>query len=391
MLSNDEPTDETHRENRYDYSLRPFLVIWETTRACDLACIHCRASAQPLRDPDELNLEEGRRLIQQVWDMGTRLLILSGGDCLKRPDLHELTRDAKSLGLRVGAIPAVSPLLRYETLEKFKQSGLDQIAFSLDAARAEDHDRFRRVEGVFDRTLEMIQCAQQIGLRVQINSLINVHNEGCLEEMIDLVRDLKIVFWEVFFLVPTGRGQEVPLMCAEKFEEAFEKIYELHQKVEFIIKVTEAPHYRRFFYEKRIKAQGVCPDALGGRVELPEYLRRMSGPRGGIGRAPAGVNSGKGIMFVSHRGDVMPSGFLPIVAGNIREESLAKIYQNAPIFLQLRDASRLKGRCGICPYKDICGGSRARAYAVTGDYLEEDPCCLYQPRPSVVCETGGGI
>lgn len=381
--------DEMGNSGSFNFSERPFLVIWETTRACDLACVHCRASADPHPAPDELNQEEGKRLVEGVHEMGTPILIFSGGDCLKRPDLTKLIAYAKSLGLRTGAIPAVTSNLTEDRLKEFKEAGLDQIAFSLDAAKAEDHDAFRRAAGIFERTLQCVEKANQIGLRVQINSLINVHNQDQLEELVQLIQNLNIVFWEVFFLVPTGRGQEIPLMSAEKFEEAFGKIYELQEKVVFIIKVTEAPHYRRFFYEQEMKKQGFGVDALGKRFDLPEYLRRISGPRGGIGRAPAGVNSGKGFMFISYRGDVMPSGFLPIATGNIRKESLAEIYRNAPLFQELRDTSRLKGRCGICFYKEICGGSRARAYAMTGDYLDEDPCCAYQP--SVICASGGRI
>lgn len=371
----------------FNFSERPFLVIWETTRACDLACVHCRASADPDPAPDELNHKEALRLIDGVSQIGTPILIFSGGDCLKRKDLPVLIAYAKSQGLRTGAIPAVTPALTADHLKELKDAGLDQIAFSLDAGKAEDHDAFRRTTGVFDRALEYVDRANQIGLRVQINSLINVHNQGQLEELIQLIQNLNIVFWEVFFLVPIGRGREIPLMSAEKFEAAFEKIYELHKKVDFIVKVTEAPHYRRFFYKREMEKQGLGADALRRYLEFPKYLRYISGPRGSIGRAPAGVNSGKGFMFVSHRGDIMPSGFLPIAAGNIRQDSLGDIYRNAPLFQELRDTSRLKGRCGICPYKEICGGSRARAYALTGDYLEEDPCCAYQP--SVVFASGG--
>lgn len=377
------------KNTSFGFNKKPFLVIWETTRACDLACVHCRASADPDPAPDELNHEEALRLIDEVKQMGTPILIFSGGDCLKRKDLPELVAYAKSLRLRTGAIPAVTSALTIDRLKELKDAGLDQIAFSLDAAKAEDHDAFRRTAGVFGRTLECVDQANQIGLRVQINSLINVHNEGQLEELVQWIQNLNIVFWEVFFLVPTGRGQEIPMMSAEKFEEAFEEIYKLHKKADFIIKVTEAPHYRRFFYEQEMKKQDFGADALRRRLDLPEYLRRISGPRGGIGRAPAGVNSGKGFMFVSHRGEVMPSGFLPIPAGNIRRKSLTDIYRNAPLFKELRNTSLLKGRCGICPYKEICGGSRARAYAMSGDYLAEDPCCVYQP--SQICASGGRI
>lgn len=364
----------------FDFNERPFLIIWETTRACDLACVHCRASADPNPAPDELSHEEAIHLIDEVKAIGTPILIFSGGDPLKRADLPDLIRYAKSLKLRTGTIPAVTPNLTYEKMKVLKEAGLDQIAFSLDAARAEDHDVFRRVDGVFKRTLESVKMANELGLAVQINSLVNVHNQEKFEELITLVESLEIVFWEVFFLVPVGRGKELPLMSAPKFEEAFEKIYALSKRAPFLIKITEAPQYRRFYIEKELEAQGVdLKKVRQGLIDLPEYLKKASGPKGSIGRAPSGVNSGKGFIFISHQGEVMPSGFLPIPSGNIRKESLSKIYREAPMMKKLRDTSLLKGRCGICPYKEICGGSRSRAFALTGDILAEDPCCDYLP------------
>lgn len=362
-----------------DYSQQPFLVIWETTRACDLACVHCRASADPQPAPDELNHEEAIRLIDEVKFMGTPILIFSGGDCLKRRDLSKLIAYAKACGLRTGAIPAITPALTVNYLKELKDAGLDQIAFSLDAANAKDHDAFRRVDGVFERTLECIDKANQVGLRVQLNSLINVHNEHQLDGLFDIVDLFEIVFWEIFFLVPTGRGQTVPLMSAGKFEEAFEKIYEFSQRADFMVKITEAPHYRRFCHEQAMLQRPLRKVGVHHEKHLPDEFPTRQELRSGIGRAPRGVNSGKGFAFISYRGDIMPSGFLPMAAGNIRQDSLADIYRHALLFRELRDTSLLKGRCGRCPYKEICGGSRARAYAITGDYLAEDPCCIYQP------------
>ncbi|MBI4387537.1 MAG: radical SAM protein, partial [Candidatus Omnitrophica bacterium] len=206
----------------FDFAKRPFLVIWETTHACDLACLHCRAEADPTPRAGELMHEEALKLIHDVKEMGTPIIVFSGGDPLKRVDLSELIRYAQSLGLRTGAIPAVTPALTKEKIKELKEAGLVQIAFSLDAARAEEHDAFRRVSGVFDRTLQSIKWANELELHTQINSLVNVHNMNTFNELIELVRTLPIVFWEIFFLVPTGRGKELPLLSAEKFEEAFE-------------------------------------------------------------------------------------------------------------------------------------------------------------------------
>ena len=368
----------------FDFDQKPFLVCWETTNACDLACVHCRASAQPEPAPDELNFEESMRLVREVHEMGTPILIFTGGDPLKKKRLDDLIRYAKSLGLKTGAIPAVTPLLTETRIRELKEAGLDQIAFSLDAPNAADHDAFRKTPGVFAKTLESVKIAKACGLSPQINSLVNVHNSRQLDEFIALVESLPIVFWEVFFLVPTGRGADLNLLSAEKFDEAFEKIYELQKRARFVIKVTEAQHYRKYVFEQKLLERGIDPRTIDlGQITLPELLHRAEGPEGSIGLAPKGVNSGKGFLFISSRGEVFPSGFLPLKAGDLRNRKLAEIYRNSPLLKELRDPSLLKGKCGICSYKDFCGGSRSRAYAVTGDYLAEEPCCSYQPVRSV--------
>ncbi len=357
-------------QHEIDFSQKPLLVIWETTRACDLACLHCRASAQPAPEPDELNSEQGKELLRQIRDIGTKLVVFSGGDILKRPDIFELIREAKRFNLRVGAIPAVTPALTPAVIRQLKEAGVDQLAFSLDDADPEVHDSFRRTSGVFARTLEAVRLARAEGLGVQINSLINVHNQDRLTALMNLIEGLDLVFWEVFFLVPMGRGKDVPLMTADLFEKAFEKIYAFGKRVPFIIKVTEAPHYRRYFMER-------------ARQEIPEPLKLpgvsgISAPRP-MPQQAGKVNSGKGFAFVSYRGDVFPSGFLPIKTGNILDRPLSDLYRNHPVFNELRDPALLKGRCGQCEYREPCGGSRSRAYALTGDYLAEDPSCSYIP------------
>ncbi len=357
--------------DQFDFNQKPFLVIWETTRACDLACVHCRASAQPLAEPDELTTEQGKTLLRQIQEAGAPLVVFSGGDALKRPDLFELIREAKRLRLRAAAIPAVTPALTPAVFKELKAAGLDQVAFSLDDADPGVHDEFRRKPGIFNRTIEALRLAREAGLGVQINSLVNVHNQDRLESLMSLVEKQEIVFWEVFFLVPMGRGKDVELMAPELFDAAFKKIYAFGKRVPFIIKVTEAPHYRRYFLEQEESREV-------RKVPLPGH----NAPRGGVVRQQAGrVNSGKGFAFVSYRGDVYPSGFLPVLAGNVLRTPLGEIYRNHPVFRELRDGSLLKGRCGLCEYQEVCGGSRARAYAMTGDYLAEDPTCAYQPAP----------
>lgn len=364
-----------------DLARQPFIVIWETTQACDLACVHCRAEAQPNPLPGELTHAEGLGLIDQVAEMGARVLVLSGGDPLKRTDLCDLIRHGKSHGLRMGTIPAATPLLTRDVVQALKDAGLDQMALSLDASTPEAHDRFRGVAGAFQKTLEAIQWAHEVQLPVQINSVMSQQNFDDVDRLIELVQWLGIVFWEVFFLVPVGRGAQVPGLSADQYEQVFAKLYRLARYAPFILKVTEAPHFRRYYLEQRMQEAGLNPQQLAwGGPELPPELRRFEGPRGTIGQAPHAVNAGKGFVFVAYNGEVYPSGFLPLSAGNMRATRLKTLYQTAPLFQALRDPNRLKGRCGACEYRFICGGSRSRAYAVTGDYLAEDPCCAYVPR-----------
>jgi radical SAM protein len=359
-----------------DFAQRPFIAIWETTRACDLACVHCRAVAQRTPLPGELTHREGLSLIDAVAELKTHVLVLSGGDPLKRADLFDLIRYGKQRGLRMATIPAATDALTAAVVSDLKHAGLDQMALSLDAPRAEDHDDFRGVPGAYAKTLQAVQWAHQVGLPLQINTVINTHNVAALDAMIALVRDLEVVFWEVFFLVPMGRGQDKQCLTAEQFEIVFERLYPLAQSADFIVKVTEAPHYKRFYLQQRMRELGLDPHGNGLDMLPAEWLRRC-GPQGSIGLAPAAVNAGKGHCFIAYDGMVYPSGFLPVAAGNVREHALQALYQKAPLFLQLRDPDALKGACRRCMYRQLCGGSRARAYAMTGDYLAEEPCCAY--------------
>lgn len=363
-----------------DFAQAPFLVIWETTQSCGLACRHCRASARPWRDPRELDTAEGLRLIGQVADMGTPLLILSGGDPVNRPDLFELVRGAKAVGLRTATIPAATELLTRELVVHFKQAGLDQMALSLDFPRAELHDAFRGVPGAFAKTLQAVDWAHEAGLPLQINTTVCGDTAPYLEEMAAFVDTLGIVFWEVFFLVPTGRGSELQGLTAAQCERLFDVLYQAQKHGRFIVKVTEAPHYRRHVAQRERAASGERGRPRDG-VVMPSLLTTSEGPGHTVGLAPRGVNSGNGFLFVSHTGEIYPSGFLPIPAGNVRETTLAEVYRHAPLFRVLRDPAALTGRCGRCEYASICGGSRSRAFGLTGDHLATDPWCAYEPAP----------
>jgi len=350
-----------------DFDRIPFLVIWETTQACELACLHCRAEAIPGPIPGELSTDEGRGIIDQVAGMGTPLMVLSGGDPASRADLCDLVRHAKARGLRAATIPAATPRLTRDLVSRLKDAGLDQIAFSLDFPRADLHDGFRGSPGAFDRTMRGLAWARELGIPVQVNTCVWEQSSAHLEEMARLVEGQEIVFWEVFFLVPVGRGTLLKGLSAERCDEMFEILRRSQAGKKHILKVTEAPHYRRYLGERREHEHG----------------RVRHQPAGGepIGLAHRGVNAGNGFLFVSHLGEIYPSGFLPVSAGNVRTHRLDGVYRESPLFRALRDPDRLKGRCGRCPFRQTCGGSRSRAYALRGDWLEEDPWCSFVPPP----------
>lgn len=354
-----------------DFRQAPLLLIWEITRACALACRHCRASAEDIRHPGELSLDEGKKLLDDVKAMGTPLVIFTGGDPLQRDDLEDLVRHAKSIGLRAGAIPAATWRLTKDRVKSLKEAGLDQMAISLDGPDAKRHDDFRRVEGTFTKAMDGARWAREVGLPLQVNTVFGAWNFHEFDAMSELVQSLGIVFWEVFLLVPTGRGVELPGMTPDQVEVLFGKLYDLAQRANFIVKITEGQHFRRYVAQRT----GGSP-ARHGHPGHPSP-RLMLGPNA--------VNAGRGFCFVDHVGGVFPSGFLTVECGNVRRQPVHEIYRNSPVFRQLRDASLLKGRCGRCEFREYCsGGSRARAYALTGDYLAEDPLCGYQPAGEVI-------
>jgi AdoMet-dependent heme synthase len=363
-----------------DFAQAPFLVIWETTQACGLACRHCRASARPFRDPRELTTAEGKRLVEEVAGMGTPLIVFSGGDPLNRPDLIQLILHAKRQDLRVATIPAATERLTTEQVRDLKYAGLDQLALSLDFPRADLHDSFRGVPGAFAKTLAAVGWAHQYHLPLQINTTLCAETAPHLEEMAALIGDLGVVFWEVFFLVPTGRGSVMTGLSAGECERLFDILYRVQKNSAFIVKVTEAPHYRRHVAQREQRAAGRSPrPAAGAHIPMPALLTTSEGPGHTVGLAPRGVNAGNGFLFVSHRGEIYPSGFLPLSVGNVRTLALSRAYREAPLFRRLRTPDSLHGRCGACEYRGICAGSRSRALALTGDAFGTDPWCSYAP------------
>lgn len=341
----------------------PFLVIWEVTRACDLACLHCRASAISLRHPLELTAAEGVGLLRHIRCFGSPLMVFTGGDPLKRPDLFYLLQKSVDLGLRTTVTPSATPLLTREAVAGFQGVGVARMALSLDGCDGPSHDDFRGVPGSFARTLEALEEARRIGLPTQVNTTVTRRNIEELGEIAAIVRGARARLWSVFFLVPTGRASAEDDLAAEEYEGVFAFLYELALTAPFDVKTTEAQHYRRF-----VAQQG----KLRSR-SLP------NGPARSVARRPA-INDGKGLAFVSHTGEIYPSGFLPVSAGNVRRDRLTDVYRFSPLFRRLRDAALLEGKCGLCEFRNLCGGSRARSYALTGNYLAEDPRCVYEPR-----------
>ncbi|CAI9403405.1 TIGR04053 family radical SAM/SPASM domain-containing protein [Aestuariimicrobium sp. T2.26MG-19.2B] len=358
-----------------DFDQAPFIAIWETTQACDLACKHCRAMAQPLRHPLELTTDEAKAMMRRLREFGQIVFVFSGGDCFKRPDIVELVGYGAELGMRMGITPATTAIATPELLRELKDVGLTRLAVSLDGSNAGLHDEFRRVDGSFDHGLRLLRQAQEVGLTTQVNTVIRKANIADMDAMTELMTTLGVVFWEVFFLVPMGRAKADDVASAEEFEQVFNQLYDLSKTAPFDIKATAAPQYSRVVMQrKRAEVRA------GADEDVREVMTRGMhySQSDGIGRA-RNVNDGDGFIFISHTGDVYPSGFLPVKAGNIREDDIIDIYRTSPIFRELRDRTLLKGKCGVCGFRDACGGSRARAYAMTGDHLAEEPFCAHVP------------
>ena len=370
--------------NAIDVNVNPFVVIWEMTRACDLACVHCRAAAQSRRSQFELTTEEGHRLIDDIAKLQPKVFVITGGDPLKRDDLYDMIAYAKNAGLEPSVTPSATPLLTPEAIAKMKAHGVKRLAISLDHYQREDHDAFRRVPGSFDLTIRAIEAARDNDIPVQINSTVSKRTAADMPKLAALLAQYSnVVMWSVFFLVPTGRAKNADMIEPEEVETLFGDLYRISKTVPFDVRTTEAMHYRRFVLQQ----MGVTQiDPTTGLVDAStmfmQHGRRHLGVQeqtGAITRAPRGVNEAKGFVFISHIGDVFPSGFLPLKAGNVKQESIVDIYRNSDIFKRLRDSSNLKGKCAVCEYRELCGGSRSRAWAALGDAFASDPTCTYQP------------
>ncbi len=354
------------RQGAHAFDHHPFLAIWELTQACDLVCSHCRASATPDRSSGELDTDEGKHLLDRIAAMGTPLVVLTGGDPAKRPDLVELVRHGARAGLVMAVTPSGTSLTQRPLLEQLKEAGLARLAVSVDGHDAATHDAFRGVAGSFDDSVRILETAREIGLETQINTSLHARNVDRLLDVAALVERVGAALWGVFAIVPTGRASTSLLMGAKRLERVLEQLADISERAPFDVKTTAAPHFRRVLMARHAKRA-----SLGVLRDVDEH---------GVVLGPRGITDGVGFLFVSHEGEVFPSGFMPLSAGNVRRADVGDIYRDSPLFRSLRDLDQLGGKCGVCPFKRVCGGSRARAYTMKGDPLAEDPHCDYVPR-----------
>jgi MoaA/NifB/PqqE/SkfB family radical SAM enzyme len=345
-------------EPGFRYSKAPRRVYWELTIACGLACQHCRAGAIKKRSPEELSKVEVFGVLRSLAAAEPApVVVLTGGDPLERPDFFEIIDFARSLKLHIDVAPAVTPKLSQEAVFRMKTHGIGAMSLSLDGSTARRHDGLRGIPGCFDRTLDAAQYVHQAQIPLQVNTLVTANTLSDMPAIHERVGAMKARRWSLFFLVATGRGALLPQIEPSQAETFFEWLIEIGPQSSFVIATTEAPQYRRVLAKKR---QGGAAAGVPG----------------------AGMRDGNGIMFISHLGEIMPSGFLPLSAGNVRTRDPLTIYRESPLFTRLRDTASFGGRCGACDVKDLCGGSRGRAFAATGDPMAEDPLCLYEPPES---------
>ena len=359
------PSMHPHHSASHDYSRNPMLVYWEMTQACGLACRHCRAEAVSTAHPDELTYEEGKKLLHQIaaFDKPSPHLVFTGGDPLRRADLFDLIDEARALGINVSITPSATADLTIEVLAKLKAHGVDSFGLSLDGSTAARHEAVRGVEGCFDWTIAAAKAAATLGVPIQINTLVSQETVDDLPAVYELLKkEFPVMRWSLFFLIEVGRGKVLQPISSERGEQLMNWIYDLSRTAPFAVATTEAPSYRRVALS-RMREAGMA----AAEIERTPVYRGF------------GIRDGHGIMFISNQGDICPAGFLPLAMGNVRHDQLVDVYRNAPMFQALHNPNLFKGKCGRCEYRALCGGSRARSFAATGDPLASDPFCHYEP------------
>ena len=357
----------SHDPVAHNYASNPMLVYWEMTQACALACRHCRAEAMTVPRPGELTHVESKDLLCQIAAFGDPLphLILTGGDPMQRADVYDLIDEARTLGLTVSITPSATSDLTFERLVELSKHSIESLGLSHDGSDATRHEAVRGVEHCFEWTMSALGNAAALKMPVQVNTLVSQETVDDLPAIYNLLKSLKVMRWGLFFLIAVGRGKTLQPISPERGEELMNWVYDLAEVAPFAIKTTEAPSYRRVALN-RMRADGMHASEM----------RRTPVYRG------FGIRDGHGIMFISSQGNIYPSGFLPLVTGNVRRNQLRNVYRDSPIFGALHTPNQFSGKCGRCEYRAICGGSRARAFAYTGDPLASDPFCPYQPEGS---------
>ncbi|MBU2591227.1 MAG: radical SAM protein [Nitrospinae bacterium] len=340
----------------------PRLVFWEITKGCNLRCLHCRAVPEETLSKEEFSTEEAYKLIDEIVAFSNPILVLSGGEPLYRKDIFDIARYAISKGLRV-SLATNGTLVDEEMAKRIADTGFARVSVSFDGAIAATHDKFRGIEGSFDKAISAMKFMRNAGVSTQINTTVAKHNYLELPQMIDLALELGVAALHTFLLVPVGCGVEIAedqMLEAEKYEEVLNWFYDQSKKVDIDLKATCAPHYFRVL-------------ATRNRAD------KQSKSKEGLSAMTKGCLAGTGVCFVSNKGDIYPCGYLPLTAGNVRVTPFQKIWEESKLFEDLRNPELLTGKCGICNFKYICSGCRARAYAATGDFLSEEPFCHYEP------------
>ena len=389
---------------------KPRLVFWEVTKGCNLRCIHCRASATELSSPTDLSTRTALGIIDQIAEAANPILVLSGGEPLYRLDIFQLARYATDKGLRV-ALATNGTLVTKHVARMIVDAGVKRVSISLDGADALTHDSFRGIPGAFDAALYGLRNLKSLGMSVQINMTIARHNARQLPQVLELAKSLGADALHTFLLVPVGCGVDIAaeqMVAPEEYEEMLNWFYDQSLEGGIELKATCAPHYFRVVRQRRVAerraAESVAKTASPAELALdaatigptemaipgatgillkPQTTGHTNGHPGGypsdMNAMTKGCLAGTGVCFISHEGEVYPCGYLPVIAGDLRKQRFAEIWQNSAVFNELRDTGNLKGKCGCCEFRNLCMGCRARAFAASGDYLDEEPFCVYQP------------
>ncbi len=360
-----------------NHQQNPFRVIWEMTRTCGLKCLHCQLKTQLERDLDELTFEEGIRLIDEIAAMDNPLLVLTGGDVLARPDFFELAQYGIAQGLNVVIASNATKNVTEEMMDKVKAIGISSWEFNLDGFDIHSHDALCGVPGTFELTMHALAYLKEIGLSRQINTVVSKINFDKMEEIGKLIETFDIDLWDIIMMVSTPGNREVTPLTACEHELFFQWLNDYSRKVPFRVKTTYGEHFQRVVIQnktRQLRINSSDPEYQNALREGHEAVKQL------LNVEPQGLSNEGRSLYINHCGDVYPSRILPIKAGNIKEELLKVIYRYSPLFKKLKNPDLLKGKCGICEFRYVCGGNRSRAYNLTGDYLESESYCVYTPK-----------